>query len=114
MVLPKVRHLMGEGGKALLVGAAFEMRRIQRDFVGDLCAVLRSEPAAGEIAIGFVFALQRHEAGRQLTAEQAIVEKIERLMQRGIGLYGRIGGGHGGLFCFVRNKNRIFQADMQA
>ncbi|ESW70576.1 hypothetical protein X773_28275 [Mesorhizobium sp. LSJC285A00] len=25
MVLPKVRHLMGEGGKALLVGAVFEV-----------------------------------------------------------------------------------------
>ena len=90
------------------------MRRIQRDFVGDLRAVLRSEPAAREIAIGFVFALQRHEAGRQLAAEQAIIEKIERLIQRGIGLCGRIGGGHGGLFCIVRNNNRTFQADMQS
>jgi len=98
MVLPKVRHLMGEGGKALLVGAAFEVRRIQRDLVGDLRAVLRTEPAAGEIAIGFVLPLQGHEAGRQLAAEKPIVEKIERPIQRGIGFRGRIGGGHGGLF----------------
>jgi len=82
------------------------MRRVQRDFVGDLRAVLRSEPAAGEIAIGFVLALQGHEAGRQLAAEQPIVEEIERPIQRGIGFRGGIGGGHDGLFCIVRNNNR--------
>lgn len=114
MVLPKVRHLMGEGGKALLVGAAFEVRRIQRDLVGDLRAVLRSETAAGKIAIGFVLTLQGHEAGRQLAAEQAIVKEIERPIQRGIGFRGRIGGGHGGLFCIVRNNIHTFHADMQA
>jgi hypothetical protein len=114
MVLPKVRHLMGEGGKALLVCAAFEVRRIQRDLVGDLRAVLRSEPAAGEIAIGFILPLQGHEAGRQLAAEKLIVEKIERPIQRGIGFRGRIGRGHGGFLCIVRNNNRTFHAVMQA
>lgn len=70
MVLPKVRHLMRQRRKALLVRPAFEVRRIQRDFVGDLRAVLRSEPAAREIPVGFVFALQGHEAGPQLAAEK--------------------------------------------
>ena len=105
---------MDEGGKALLVRPALEVRRVQRDFVGDLRAVLRSEPAASEIAIGFVLPLQGHEAGRQLAAEKPVIEEIERPIQRGIGLRGRIGGGHGGLFCIVRNNNRTFQAYMQA
>lgn len=74
-------------------------------------AVLRSEPAAGEIAIGFVLPLQGHEAGRQLAAEKPVIEKIERPIQRGIGLCGWIGGGHGGLFCIVRNNNRMFCAE---
>ena len=110
MVLPKVRHLMGEGGKALLVRPALEVRRVQRDFVGDLRTILRPEPAAREIAIGFVLALQGHEAGRQLAAEKPVIEEIERPIQRGIGLRGRIGG----LFCIVRNNNRTIRAYMQA
>lgn len=87
MVLPKVRHLMRQGGKALLVGAAFEVRRIQHDLIGDLRAVLRSEPAAGE---------------------QPDVEEIERPILRGIGFRGRIGGGHGSLLCIARKNNRAF------
>lgn len=114
MVLPKVRHLMGEGGKALLVRPALEVRRVQRDFVGDLRAVLRSEPAASEIAIGFVLPLQGHEAGRQLAAEKPVIEEIERPIQRGIGLRGRFGGEHGGLFYIVRNNNHTIRAYMQA
>ncbi|MCY1741070.1 hypothetical protein [Ensifer sp. SL37] len=71
------------------------MRRVQGDFVRDLRPVLRSEPRPGEIAISFVFALQRHEAGGKLTAKQPVIEKIIGPIEGGIGFRGRACGNHG-------------------
>src|SRR5271156_4541121 len=95
MMLLQMRHLVNESRETGLGAALPEMRRIQRDLVGDFPAILRSEPVTGKIAVGALAPLHGDEARRQPAAEQLLVEKRESVVERRVGLPGRIGCRHG-------------------
>ena len=60
-----MRHFVDKGRQSLFRTALMEVRRIQRDLVGDDLAVLRSEPAAGEIPKRRFAPLHGDKAGRR-------------------------------------------------
>src|SRR5580704_14236516 len=95
MVLLQVRHLGHRGRQALLDAALVEVRWVERDLVGDLLAVFRSEPPAGEIPVGALAALHGDKARRQPPAEQPPIEKHKGVIERLIDLGGRVGCAHG-------------------
>ena len=73
MVLPQMRHFMGEGGQHFGDRAVVEMARIERDLVGHE-PVAAAEPVAGEIPVSAIAALQRDQAVGQFAFEQGPVQ----------------------------------------
>ena len=82
MVLPQMRHFMGEGGQHFADRAVVKMARIERDLVRHK-PVAAAEAVAGEIPVGAVAALQRDQAVGQFAFEQRPVQIVVRLLESG-------------------------------